>query len=95
MAMKIILVDDDTKQAETVIDVEIHDQSWEEDCYRTACHVARALAEWYLKNKDNEILQKRPTSHRVKDTHERTLVTRFGDITFSRRYYRDEHGKYQ
>ena len=51
MAMKIILEDDDTKQEETVIDVEIHDHSWEEDCYRTACHAARAFAEWYLQNK--------------------------------------------
>ena len=94
MAMKIILLDDDTKQAETVIDVEIHDHSWEEDCYGTAFHASRALAEWYVKSKDDEILQKRPSGLRVKDTHERTLVTRFGDITVNRRYYQDGHGIY-
>ena len=94
MAMKIILVDEDTNQEKTVIDVEIHDHSWEEDCYRTACHMAREIAERYLKDKDDEILKERPASLRVKDSHERTLVTRFGDITFNRRYYQDEHGAY-
>jgi hypothetical protein len=94
MAMKIILMDDGGSQEETVIDVEIHDHNWEEDCYRTGCQVSKAIAEWYLKNKDDEILKERSTSLRVKDSHERTLVTRFGDITVNRRYYQDEHGTY-
>lgn len=95
MAMKIILVDDDGKQGKTFIDIEIHDRNWEEDCYQIGCMVAKVIAEWYLKSKDDEILKERPSSLRAKDAHERTLVTRFGDITINRRYYRDKkHGTY-
>ena len=94
MAMKIILVDDGPKQEKTVIDVEIHDRNWEEDCYQIGCMVAKSLGEWYLESMEEKILKERPSSLRAKDIHERTLVTRFGDITVNRRYYRDKHGTY-
>ena len=45
MTMKIILVSDSGKQAEKLIDDEIHDETLEEDCYRIGCKVAKAIAE--------------------------------------------------
>jgi len=94
MAMKIILVYDEEKQEEIEINDEIHDQDWEEDIHRIGCIVSKTLAKHYLEEKDTHLLHERPRSLRTKDSHKRTLVTRFGDITFHRRYYRDEQGTY-
>lgn len=94
MASKIILIDDEGNQVETVIDVEIHDKDWEENCYQLGCRVARAIAKDYLAQKEEQIFQKRPVDLGVKDLRERTLVTRFGDITVRRRRYQDEQGAY-
>jgi hypothetical protein len=38
--------------------------------------------------------KERPAGYRVKNANPRTLVTRFGDITFSRRLYQDRQGEY-
>jgi len=94
MAMRIILVYNEEKQEEIKINGEIHAKDWEGDIYRIGCIVSKALAKHYLEEKDEELLKERPGSLRTKDSHERTLVTRFGDITFHRRYYRDEQGTY-
>jgi hypothetical protein len=94
MAMKIILTDDEGNQEEILMDTEINDHSWEEDCYQIGCMIAKNIGKWYLKNKDDEILSERPSSLQVKEIQERTLVTRFGDITVNRRYYQDADGTY-
>ena len=94
MAIKIILVDDSGNQEKTVLDVEILDTCWEENCYQLGCKVARAVANRYLEQKEEQILKERPVELRVKDIRERTLVTRFGAITVRRRRYQDEQGAY-
>lgn len=95
MAMKIILMDDRGNQVKTVIDIEIQDKDWEENCYQLGCRVARAVAKGYLEQKEEQIFVERPVELRVKDIRERTLVTRFGDITVRRRRYQDEQGAYR
>ena len=94
MAIKIILVDDSGNQGKTVLNVEIQDMDWEENCYQLGCRVARAVANRYLAQKEEQILKERPSGLRVKDIRERMLVTRFGDITVRRRRYQDEQGAY-
>ena len=94
MATKIILMDDSSNQVKTVIDIEIQDKDWEENCYQLGCRLAREIAKGYLEQKEEQIFQKRPVELRVKDIRERTLVTRFGDITVRRRRYKDKQGAY-
>ena len=94
MAIKIILVDDSGNQGKTVLNVEIQDMDWEENCYQLGCRVARAVANRYLAQNEDQILKERPSGLRVKDIRERMLVTRFGDITVRRRRYQDEQGAY-
>jgi hypothetical protein len=74
MAMKIILIDDNGNQEKTLMDVEIQDKDWEENCYQLGCKVARAAANRYLEQKEEQILKERPVELRVKDMRERTLV---------------------
>ena len=94
MAIEIIVKDDSGNQVKTVIDIEIQDKDWEENCYQLGCRVARELAKGYLEQKEAQIFGCRPVGLRVKDMRERTLVTRFGDITVTRRRYQDEQGAY-
>lgn len=94
MALQIILSDDRGNQEKTLMDLEIQDNDWEENCYQFGCRVARAVANRYLEQKEEQILKERPVELRVKDMRERTLVTRFGDITVRRRRYEDKQGAY-
>ncbi len=94
MALQIILLDDRDNQGKTLMTAEIQDKDWEENCYQFGCKVARAVANRYLEQKEEQILKERPVELRVKDIRERTLVTRFGDITVRRRRYQDEQGAY-
>ena len=94
MAKKIIMVDEDRNQVKKLAHVEIDDADWEENCYRLGCEVARKVAVEYLEEKAEQLDKERPPGYRVKNTNSRTLVTRFGDITFSRRLYQDRHGQY-
>lgn len=57
MAIKIILVDDSGNQGKTVLNVEIQDMDWEENCYQLGCRVARAVANRYLAQKEEQILR--------------------------------------
>ncbi len=56
MAIKIILTDDSGNQGKTLMDVEIQDMDWEENCYQVGCKVARAVANRYLEQKEEQIL---------------------------------------
>jgi hypothetical protein len=94
MAKMIIMIDTDSDQVEKLADIEITDGDWEESCYRLGCQVAREVAVKYLEEKAEQLDKERPNGYRVKNTNPRTLVTRFGDITFSRRLYQDRHGEY-
>lgn len=94
MAKMIIMIDTDSDQVEKLADIEITDGDWLESCYRLGCQVAREVAVKYLEEKAEQLDKERPNGYGVKNTNPRTLVTRFGDITFSRRLYQDRHGEY-
>ena len=48
----------------------------------------------YLEEKADQLDKERPSGYWEKTTNPRTLVPRFGDITFSRGLYQDRHGEY-
>jgi hypothetical protein len=77
------------KQAEQSIDLK-----WEEECYRQGCAYARQQALDKLQTIEENLYARRPCGWKVIGFRERTFVTRFGEVTFSRRLYRDEAGKY-
>ena len=89
MAKKIILVDEEKNQVKTLaqVDVNAQDQDWEEKFYQIGCKVAGELAIQHLDDIDKGFYENRPQGFVVKDTRQRTLVKRFGDITFQRRLY--------
>jgi hypothetical protein len=94
MAMKIILVDQDKNQVEILLSVDFQDGDWESESYQIGCNVAREIATRLLEKIEDQLFQNRPPGIRVKDIRKRTLVTRFGDITVSRRMYQDKQGEY-
>ena len=66
---------------------------WEEESYRRGCAYARELAERRLEALDDELMQCRPKGLRLVGFRDKTLVTRFGDVTIRRRMYTDSDGK--
>ena len=94
MAMKIVLLDQDKNQVETLLSIEIQDGDWESESYQIGCNAARAIATRLVEKMEEGLFQNRPSGLRVKDIRKRTLLTRFGHITVSRRLYQDEQGKY-
>jgi hypothetical protein len=70
-------------------------REWEATIYRQACTEAQKHATTHLKELDEALFGQRPADWRVVGFRERTLVTRFGEVCFRRRLYRDEHGCYR
>ena len=66
---------------------------WEEETYRVGCAYARELAERRLQTLDDELMRIRPKGLRLVGSRDRTVVTRFGDVTIGRRLYRDTDGE--
>ena len=66
---------------------------WEEEIYRVGCAYARELAERRLQTLDDELMRIRPKGLRLVGSRDRTVVTRFGDVTIGRRLYRDTDGE--
>lgn len=69
-------------------------QNWEEECYQEGCAFARQRAQQKLQELDDKLFQNHPPGWKVVGFRERTITTRFGEITVSRRLYRDEQGHY-
>ena len=76
----------DDEQGAAVID-------WEEESYQVGCAYARELAESQLKALDDRLMRMRPKGLRLLGFRDRTLVTRFGEVTIGRRMYRDQRGE--
>lgn len=66
---------------------------WEEESYREGCAYARELAESRLEALDDELMRSRPKGLRLVGSRQKTLVTRFGDVSIVRRMYRDTDGE--
>ena len=65
---------------------------WEEQSCLEGCAYAREQARRRLKALDDELLRRKPRGLRVEGFRERTLVTRFGEVTVRRRMYSDGCG---
>ena len=94
MASKIVSEELDVKQEEMSASLGFQAGEWEEACYRRGCQVAREEAIRSLAIIEEKLYAARPKGWRVIGFRERTLVTRFGDITVRRRLYQDTQGEY-
>jgi len=95
MAMTIIVKKDDGDQVEMTLDPECHDDgNWEEVCYQIGCSVSRELATGWLCIMGERLNQERARNMHVERFCKRRLMTRFGQVTVSRRLYQDDKGKY-
>lgn len=70
------------------------DFNWEQESYRLGCEIARKEALQRLREMDDRLFACHPPSWEAKDFNERTLATRFGELTVNRRLYQDEKGAY-
>ena len=68
--------------------------AWEQTVFRKACAQARREAQALLQALDEALLRDKPQGWQVVGMRPRTLVTRFGEVRFSRRLYRDPQGRY-
>jgi len=95
MAIKIIIEDDDGRQAKSItVDGEHHDEDWEEECYQLGCEVAKEVAKLRLGSIEERLFGQRPKSWRVEGFRKRMRVARFGEFPIYRRLYRDKQGEY-
>jgi len=69
--------------------------AWEGLFFQEACRQAQRAARVWLEKADAWLRQHKPRGWRVVGERKRTLVTRFGEVTFRRRLYRDEAGRYR
>jgi hypothetical protein len=69
-------------------------RDWEARIFRQMCAEAQQEATAHLEALDEALFAQRPAGWRSVGFRRRTLVTRFGEVHFRRRLYRDERGKY-
>jgi hypothetical protein len=95
MALMIILQDESGNQLEKVeLDTEVNPEDWEEGYYRAGCKLIGLACTHLLEGLEERLFESRSVDWRVVGFRSRTLVTRFGDITFNRRLYMDGEGDY-
>jgi hypothetical protein len=68
---------------------------WEARIFHQKCAEAQREAVAHLEALDEALFAQRPVGWRVVGFRRRTVVTRFGEVCFRRRLYRDEQGKYR
>ncbi len=90
MVVTIIIKDDNGKQVKSTDIYAKPDENWEETSYRIGCKVAQETAKVMLKDIDGDIFQNRDKKWKVHSLSQRTCVTRFGDVTVSRRLYKSK-----
>jgi hypothetical protein len=90
MTITIIIKDDNGKQIKSEDFNTQPNENWEKTCYQIGCKVAKEIAESMLQDIEEKIFQKRDKRWKVKGFRQRTCVTRFGDVTVSRRLYKSK-----
>lgn len=71
-------------------------EQWEKQVFGLACHWGREVIGKALESLDLALSRGREPGLRSVGKRSRTLITRLGDITFERRYYREEgSGRYR
>ena len=78
---------------ETAKEVSREELNWEQESYQIGCALARQEALRRLQAIEARLFKALPLSWHVIANKERTLVTRFGEITLKRRLYRDDQGR--
>lgn len=69
-------------------------RAWESRVFQRVCQAGQEEAAAYLKKLDEALKGKRPRGWQVVGFRERTMVTRFGEVSIWRRIYRDRGGGY-
>lgn len=70
-------------------------QGWEGKVFGRVCAQGLREAVAYLERLEQALFEQRSAGWAVVGFRTRTLVTRFGEVSFRRRLYRDESGKYR
>lgn len=91
MAENIIKQDDHIRQEE--INIEFFSKQWEEECFNIGCQKARDEAVKMLTQIEQKLHECRDKCWKVVGFREKTLLTRFGEITIQRRLYKN-NGEY-
>lgn len=81
-----------TQELETAKEINQGDIDWEKECYQIGCETARKEALKRLKAIEERLFENYPSTWHVEGSRKRTMVTRFGEITITRRLYKDEKG---
>jgi len=90
MVITIVIKDDNGKQVKSMDFYAKSDENWEETSYRIGCKVAQESAQTMLKGIEENLSQKRDKKWKIHSINQRTMVTRFGDVTISRRLYKNK-----
>lgn len=69
-------------------------RSWENRVFQQVCAAGQREAGRYLQQLEESLFAQRPTGWEVVGFRERTLVTRFGEVSIQRRLYQDRNGAY-
>jgi hypothetical protein len=77
----------------TAKEVNQENLNWEEESYQIGCAAARQAALTRLQALEEQLFTTLPLNWHIIAHKERTLVTRFGEITLKRRLYRDPQGQ--
>jgi len=95
MAIEIIAQDEHGNQIKKVeLNTALSPEDWEEQLYKLGCKLISEVCVFLLEHMEESLFQSRPKDLPVVGFRKRTLVTRFGDITFDRRLYTDSEGEY-
>jgi hypothetical protein len=95
MAIEIIAQDGYGNQLEKVeLPTEVNPEDWEEQFYQIGCRLISSMCSIVMSMVEERLFQSRSEDMRVIGFRERTLVTRFGDVTVNRRLYMDRKGEY-
>ena len=79
----------------TITEEHLDFKSFEKTLFELMCRIACQLIQQYLAWRDWRIMGTRDTNeYRIIDTRETTVKTLFGEVTYSRRYYRKSTGEY-
>lgn len=93
MAISIIEEKLDWDQEE-MTNPQYQDANWEEECYHYGCKMAQQEALRRLSEIEERLYAGHPRDWHIEGFRERTMVTRFGEITVRRRLYKDGNGNH-
>jgi hypothetical protein len=95
MAIDIIIQNKSEDQIEKItLDIELNKEDWEEQFYKIGCNLIVKIFTLAVCNLEEHLCKSHPKDWQIVGFRSRTLVTRFGNVTFDRRLYIDSQGQY-